>query len=567
MTTLREPGPAGDIDIEQPDVLVVGGGPVGLAATAGLGTRGLRVLTVDAGDGAATYPTAESIDTRSMEWLRQLGIADAVRDSGFPDDFPRDIAFVTRLSGYELTRFRRPGNRARLLPTAGLSPEGAVWWPKFWFDTALRDRALQLPNVQLRYRWRCAAVTQTSRGVIAHLVRPDGTTRQVTAPYLVGCDGARSSVRRGLGIRMEGSPAEAVWEGAFAEIPGLLDAIDLPPTVQYYTLRPRRAIFGSLDGKELWRITYPLAAGEEPTPGEVIATIRECAGLPGLAVTLRDTRLWTGHTIVASSFRRGRVFLAGDAAHQMWPSGGHGMNTGIGDVHNLSWKLAAVLRGEAGEGLLDSYEAERKPVAVRNTSRAAFNYQADLALTAGPVLDDPGAAGEAARASVAAQVAATREREWRSLGVQLGYRYENSPAVVPDGTPEPPDNPSRYQPACRAGHRAPHLELPGGRSVLDLFGRGFVLLQATPAAPASAWAAAFRARGAPLELADISAARPGSRYPAELVLVRPDGFVAWAGAAADTRVGEVADTVLGLAAAGQHSAVISQRSAAGGRRC
>jgi 2-polyprenyl-6-methoxyphenol hydroxylase-like FAD-dependent oxidoreductase len=560
MRPFAEPGPTGDIDTERIDILVVGGGPVGLAAALDLGRRGLRVLLVDAGDGAASYPTAESIDTRSMEWLRQLGIADAVRDSGFPDDFPRDIAFVTRLSGYELARFRRPGNRARWLPTAGLSPEGAVWWPKFWFDTALRDRAMELPNVRLRYRWRCESVAQTQHDVTAHLACSDGTARDVTAPYLVACDGARSSVRRGLGIRMEGSPAEATWEGAFAEIPGLLDSIGLEPAVQYYALRPRRAIFGSLDGKDHWRVTYPLAAGEEPAPDEVIATIRECAGRPGLPVTLRDSRLWAGHSIVASSFRQGRVLLAGDAAHQMWPSGGHGMNTGIGDVHNLGWKLATVLRGQAGEGLLDSYEAERKPVAVRNTTRAASNYQTDLALPASAVLDDPGAAGDTARAEVARQIAGTRESEWRSLGVQLGYRYENSPVIVPDGSAGPPDEPTRYEPVCRPGHRAPHAQLPGGRSVLDLFGAGFVLLQTTAlGAPAGAWTTAFGARGAPLEVAGISGAQPGNLYRAELVLVRPDGFVAWTGKA-DADASDVADTVLGLAAA-------SERNGTGGARC
>jgi 2-polyprenyl-6-methoxyphenol hydroxylase-like FAD-dependent oxidoreductase len=561
MRPFAEPGPAGDIDAGRIDVLVVGGGPVGLAAAVDFGTRGLRVLLVDAGDGGATYPTAESIDARSMEWLRQLGVADAVRHSGFPDDFPRDIAFVTRLSGYELARFRRPGNRARRLSTAGLSPEGAVWWPKFWFDSALRESAVKLPNVQVRYQWRCESVTQTRGEVTAHLVRPSGAIRTVTAPYLVGCDGARSSVRRGLGIRMEGSPAEAVWEGAFAEIPGLLDATGLAPAVQYYTLRPRRAIFGSLNGKDLWRVTYPLAAGEEPPPEEVIATIRACAGLPGLAVTLRDSRVWTGHTIVASSFRQGRVFLAGDAAHQMWPSGGHGMNTGLGDVRNLGWKLTAVLHGQADEALLDSYQAERKPVAVRNTTRAASNYQADLALPAGAILDNPGPAGAAARAEAARQITGTREREWRSLGVQLGYRYENSPVIVPDGSAEPPDEPTRYEPACRPGHHAPHIELPGGRSILDLFGGGFVLLQTTaPIAPSSAWTAAFHGRGVPLEVADVSGAQAGRLYPAELVLVRPDGIVAWAGKAENAWPGEIADTVLGLAAAGQ-------RSGAGDRRC
>jgi hypothetical protein len=237
------------------------------------------------------------------------------------------------------------------------------------------------------------------------------------------------------------------------------------------------------------------------------------------------------------------------------------MNTGLGDVRNLGWKLTAVLHGQAGEGLLDSYQAERKPVAVRNTTRAASNYQADLALPAGAILEDPSPAGEEARAEAARQIAGTREREWRSLGVQLGYRYENSPVIVPDGSAEPPDEPTRYDPTCRPGHHAPHVELPGGRSILDLFGGVFVLVQTTvPTASASAWTAAFRARGAPLEVADISGAQVGRLYPAEFVLVRPDGIVAWAGKAASARPSEVADTVLGLAAAGR-------RSGAGDRRC
>jgi|SRR5882757_9166210 len=548
MSALGESGPTGDIDMARPDVVVIGGGPVGLAAAVDLGVRGLAVLLVDAGDGAANYPTAESIDARTMEWLRQLGIADAVERSGFPDLYPRDISFVTRLSGYELTRFRRPDNARRREPTTGVSPEGPVWWPKFWFDTALRDRALELPNVALRYRWRCEGISQTEHAVTAHLVAADGTRHDAASQYLLACDGARSTVREQLGIRMEGSRAEAVWEGAFVEIPDLLATIELDPAVQYYTLRPRRSIFGSLNGKDLWRVTYPLAAGESPTDEDVIATIRDCIGIPDIPVVLRDSRLWAGHTVVAASYRQGRVFLAGDAAHQMWPSGGHGMNTGIGDVHNLAWKLAAVVRGGAGERLLASYQAERKPVAVRNTARAAANYRADLALPTDAVLDDPEAAGERARQAAARLVRATRDAEWRSLGVQLGYRYEGSPIVVPDGTVEPADEPTSYEPAARPGHRAPHVVLPDGRSTLDLFGGGFVLLHTGAAMDPRLWDEAFHARHVRLDIVDVSRAQLAEAYPAELVLVRPDGIVAWSGKQADPDIASIVETVLGIGA-------------------
>ncbi|WP_319449815.1 MULTISPECIES: FAD-dependent monooxygenase [unclassified Mycobacterium] len=546
MNPLTGPGPTGDIDVDAVDVCIVGGGPVGLAMAVDLGTRGVRVLLVDEGDGSVNYPTAESIDTRSMEWLRQLGISDALQRSGFPDDYPRDIAFVTRLAGDELVRFDRPTNGQRHLPTGGVSPEGPAWWPKFWFDTALRDRAAELPTVCVRYQWRCESVDVNSDDEVGvRLAQVGGSSRRVAAKYVVACDGARSGVRRQLGIPSEGSQAEAVWVGAFVEIPELLDRIDLAPAAQYYMLRPRRAIFGSLNGKDLWRVTYPLRDGEHHDDDEVIATIHASIGQDDVSVVLRDAREWAGHTVVSRSYRHGRVFLAGDAAHQMWPSGGHGMNTGIGDVHNLSWKLAAEIRGEAGPALLDSYEVERRPVALRNTRRAQHNYLADIALPTGADLELQDSAGRAARADAEALVTTTRKPEWSSLGVQLGYRYERSPVIVPDGTVEPVDEPTVYVPYCRPGHRAPHVMLPDGRSTLDLFGAGFVLLSTSGSEVPGVWAATFESVGARLNVVDVSTPEARVHYSADLVLVRPDGFVAWMGPANADDVHAVAARVLG----------------------
>jgi hypothetical protein len=328
---------------------------------------------------------------------------------------------------------------------------------------------------------------------------------------------------------MDGQPGEAQWQGVFAEIPQLLDLVPGGAAAQFYALRPRRAIFGALNGKDLWRVTYPLQPGETHQESDVLDTIRASIGAPDIAVTVVDSRTWSGQTVVASAYRHARVFLAGDAAHQMWPSGGHGMNTGIGDVHNLGWKLAMVLRGTAGQSLLDSYEAERRPVAQRNTARAQSNYRADVALPTDAALDGVGQAADAARAAAADAVVRTRAREWSSLGIQLGYRYTDSPVIIPGDQVDPVDDQSSYTPAGLPGHRAPHIELPDGRSTLDLYGRNFVLLVAADGAETSGWTAAFAALGVPLDIVDGVAWGAAECYGAPLTLIRPDGFIAWAG--------------------------------------
>ncbi|MEI6723291.1 MAG: hypothetical protein WCO67_21215, partial [Betaproteobacteria bacterium] len=191
-------------------------------------------------------------------------------------------------------------------------------------------------------------------------------------------------------------------------------------------------------------------------------------------------------------------------------------------------KLDAVLAGWGGERLLESYEAERRPIGVRNVEEAASNRAADGDLPSDPLLEAPGPEGDAARKRVGDTILATRWKEWNTLGVQLGYRYANSPVIVPDGTPQPPDVPSEYVPSTWPGCRAPHAWLSPGRSTLDLFGRGFVLLRFGTARGTALASAAQRA-GLPLETVDIADASIAALYAAPLVLVRPDGHVAWRG--------------------------------------
>ena len=529
MSLRSAPGPTGDITTDAYDVVVVGGGPVGLATAIDLGTRGRSVLLVERDDGVVRYPTAESIDAASMELLRRWGISDAVQRSGFPADYQRDIAFVSHMTGYELARFSRPSNADRRETTMGLSPEGGVWWPKFWFDPALRDRAAAEPTVDLRFQWEFTGFHDGPDGVRIQVCSPEYGPRTIDARFLVACDGAGSPIRKTLGIQSvrDSDDVRARWQGAYVRLAGLRERIPHAPAVQYYLVNPRRIILGSLDGADLWRVTYPLADSELPNSDAVQATVADATGSRPEAVEVIDAREWSGDAVVAESFRSRHVLLAGDAAHRMWPSGGHGMNTGLGDVANLGWKLDAVLSHWAPDTLLDSYTAERRPHCEGMVQRAWHNYRADNAIISDPTLDNPDQV--AARERVGKQIVATRQTEWRSLGAQLDVRYAASPLIIADGTPEPAADTETYEPTARPGHRAPHVALPDGRSVLDLFRGCFTLLNLTTDAPSSALVEAFHTRHVPLDVEHLNSEDARRIYGCAVALIRPDGIVAWRG--------------------------------------
>ncbi|WP_371574637.1 FAD-dependent monooxygenase [Streptomyces sp. NBC_01314] len=512
-------------------VLVVGAGPVGLSLAIELGGRGVPVTVIDQGDGRVPFPAGEAIFSRTMEHLRRWGRAEEARaESAPPTDYPHRTVFATSVTGHVLAEFDHGVTNRSPGVYGPLTPEGPAFLSKFSFLPLLERTARSLPGVEIRFGTRLETFEQDSDGVLA-VVRDleSGASETLAGAYLVACDGGRSAVRRTLGIEFEGMFAQGQNFAVHFRAPQLLDLLKERsggPAVQIHTLSsPRRPYITVVNGVDEWRLSVYL--DEEPEPGDAVAWVHEAVGAP-IDVEILTAQPWSGHCVVARSYRAGRVFLAGDAAHLLWPKGGFGANTGIGDAVDLGWKLAAVLQGWGGPGLLDSYEPERRPIAVRNVTEASSNWTSDSRLTPDAVLYRADAEGERARDEMGELIRRSRGKEFRCTGVQLGYRYSGSPICVPDGTPEPPDEPDDYVPSTWPGCRAPHLWMPDGSSVLDHFGRGFVLVISGSADP-SALVKAAAQRGVPLtllRLADPAAAR---LYERPLVLVRPDGHVGWRG--------------------------------------
>ncbi|MER7692468.1 FAD-dependent monooxygenase [Streptomyces sp. NPDC097610] len=531
-------------------VLVVGAGPVGLSLAIELGWRGVPVTVIDQGDGRVPFPAGEAIFSRTMEHLRRWGCAEEARSaSAPPTDYPHRTVFATSATGHVLTEFDYGVTNGSPGMYGPVTPEGPAFLSKFSFLPLLERTAQDLPEVEIRFATRLERFEQDADGVRA-MVRDleSGIPETLTGEYLVACDGGRSSVRRTLGIEFEGMFAQGQNFAVHFRAPQLQDLLRERlggPAVQIHTLSSeRRPYITVVNGVDEWRLSVYLE--EDAEPRDAVAWVHEAVGAP-IDVEVLAAQPWSGHCVVAGKYRAGRVFLAGDAAHLLWPKGGFGANTGIGDAVDLGWKLAATLQGWAGPALLDSYEQERRPIAVRNVTEASSNWRADSQLVPDALLDRADAAGEQARRETGKLIRQSRGKEFRCMGIQLGYRYSGSPICVPDGSPEPPDEPDEYVPSTWPGCRAPHVWLPDGTSVLDHFGRGFVLVVSGPADPAPLVEAAHH-RGVPLTVIRLTEPAAASLYERPLALVRPDGHVGWRGEQAPTDPVAVLDRLRGAQA-------------------
>ncbi|MCV9999302.1 FAD-dependent oxidoreductase [Pararhizobium sp. YC-54] len=528
------------------DVAIAGGGPFGLMIANELGRRGVSVILFDEKSSTAFNPQANATQARTMEHFRRLGFAEEVRALGLPEDFPTDIAYFTRYAHCELARFRLPSARQAREKVATMSGSwSAAELPhrvsQKFVEQVLRRQAEALENVEVHYGWSVSCFEDTGEKVLVQAKDVEsGTERTVRSKYFIGADGAKSAVRKSLGIRYEGDGG-AIRDffggrmfALYLRCPQFYEVVPFAPAWMNVTFNPdRRAFMAAVDGKGEFAFHTQLRQGEtdaDISDSQAIAMFQAAVGFPVEAEILSRGTWMAGYALVAEKFGSGRVFLGGDAVHLFTPAGGLGYNTAVDDAVNLGWKIAAVVKGIAPQSLLETYEMERRPMALRNTgfakrfAESIGNYapQADL--------EADTERGEAARRAAGAYLEAHGRAEFNIPGITFGSRYDHSPAILTDALQPQEDAPDVYLPTAAPGGRAPHAWLESGVSLYDLFGFEWSLLRfSRSSSPGDALIAAARAAGMDLTVVDLDRADISSFYEEPLVLVRPDQIVAWRG--------------------------------------
>ena len=484
-------------------MLVVGAGPAGLSMAILLRRLGLDAMVVERRGGVNPHPRARSVNVRTAEIMRQWGVLDDIEAVSLPLPWTEQFVYCETLAGTEIGRV-----------TTGVQPVvgGVELSPAPWLLTSqdrieeillrhLLDHPQNRPHshpqhvaeAQVCWDTELVEVAQDGDHVTAEVRGPSGT-RHLTARWLVGADGAASAVRRSLGIEMTGIPSFGTMINCqfYADLGPWTDH---RPAALYWTTSPARNVFQKIDTDDRWlcQINYDPSQHqpEDFTVDTAAEWIRRSIGadLPeDFDLRVTDVIPWVMSSTVAERFRVGQVFLIGDAAHQLPPTGGFGMNTAVQDAHNLAWKLAAVADGHAGEALLDTYETERAPIAQYNADRSRENSRSVGRIRR--LIESGTATVEERRAALESSA---RYGNW--LGMDLGLHYEEG-CLIPDGTEPPPaDDPvSDYVPTARPGHRAPHQPIrrdgtssrpsrdpqstlsPVPQSTLDLYDTQFVLL-------------------------------------------------------------------------------------------
>ena len=537
-------------DVRSVPVLIVGGGPVGLGLARDLGWRGIECMLVERSDGTVFHPRANTVNSRTMEFCRRWGVAGAVQAAGAPPEFSQDILYVTGLQGRTIAHIERPDyGSAKPLPT---TPERSQRCNQLFFDPVIRELASSFDTVTLAYKTQFESFERTGDGGVKATVRnlDSGDTSQIEARYLVACCGGNSAVPAAIGSAMEGVQVISYNLNCFIKIPELWKHHDKPNVAFYFMTGDATGAnsFIELDGHELWRMGLTSSTG--PLSADTVDVHSILQKLIGKDVPyeLISTLPWTCRSIVADTWSDGPVFLAGDAVHQHSPAGGFGMNTGMGDAVDLGWKLAAMIEGWGGEGLGASYQDERRPVAQRNVAQATGNREVDYCAYPGDVLDADTPEGTELRKRLEEEILREKTSQFVSHGIALGYRYDASPIVAGDGTEAPPLTVAQYVPTTYPGARAPHAWIDENTSTIDIFGKGFVLMNFSGEdTGADTFQAAADQRGMPLRIVDSDDADIAALYERKLVLVRPDGHVAWRGDGMPDDTGALLDQVRGAA--------------------
>jgi 2-polyprenyl-6-methoxyphenol hydroxylase-like FAD-dependent oxidoreductase len=511
-------------------VIIVGAGPVGLTLAIDLGRRGVRCILLEQKDAPQFLPKMERCNARTMEIYRRLGIAQKIRDAGFPRDAPMDVFIVTSLVEPPLLHLPYPSVAQAQADIAACTDGSMPLEPyqlisQYTLEPLLKSVAETLPSVDVRYGCEFLAFGQDSDGVRARVKRGH-TTSELSAQYLVGCDGGASAVRRQLGIKLQGDANLLQLRQALYRCDDLFERIPIGKGRHYHVADAHSTFLIVQDSTRHFTLHAVV-----DSDAEMKTMFEQTVAMP-VQYEMLSCAPWRQNLLLAESYGQGRVFLAGDAVHLVVPTGGLGMNSGVGDAIDLSWKLAAALKGWGGPRLLASYEIERRQIGARNVEASRHASRGRRAWRAAyrPNIRDQTPEGAETRANLARIADVEQRKSNEMIGAELGYRYAGSPVIWPEEGEVPQPNFMTYEPTTWPGARLPHVWLAEGMALHDRIGDGYTLLRLAGAqADSGPLARAFAGRAAPFTVLDIDGARPRDVYGHDLLLVRPDLHVVWRG--------------------------------------
>ncbi|WP_298283579.1 FAD-dependent monooxygenase [Novosphingobium sp.] len=527
------------------DVIIAGAGPVGLCLAIDLGRRGVRTLLLERNETTAPWPKMDRCNGRTMEMFRRLGIADKIRALGYPSDNPMDVFLLRTLAEEPLATLRYQSvDETRAVIAArrdgSLTCEPYQLVSQNAVEPFLKDLAEATPNVDVRYGHEVLGFTQDDFGVTVKVAGG----RSFDASYLVGCDGGRSVIRKELGIELTG-------QGGLRDLTQVIfwseDLYESIPSGKgrHYCL-PLGCSFTAQGNRKEFTFHNPY-----PADSDFKRIIADAIGFP-CDFTITQVVPWRHHLLLADRYRDRRVMIAGDAAHLVIPTGGLGMNTGVGDAFDLSWKLAGTVQGWGGPGLLDSYEAERRPVAARNIEASGWAARSVIkwGVLFQPVVHEDTPMGQMKRRRLTEAFAEYHSRMYGPegygmIGVEYGYSYAWSPIVADEPNNVPEWQISTYHPHARPGVRLPHMWLDDGTPIQDSLGDSYTLLDLCGDVDNALIEAAFAAIGAKLETRRFVQEDLRAVYGAEVLILRPDLHVGWRGNSAPADPAAVAKLLTG----------------------
>ena len=524
--------------MKEVSVLITGGGSVGLSLAAELGWRNIDCMVIEKADGLNNHPRANAVANRTMEYYRRWGIDKEITEAGIPPDHPADYYWVSSLHGKQLHRISLPPFKKirEVKDAGGYVKEEHTWSPYLKTITGqneveqvILNYIYSLSNIDMKFNYELKNFDQDSLGVICKVKNnKTGKIEDIKCKYLIACDGGKSMVREKLNIGLTGRADMAKFVSIYFKAPDFMKCHKFGTANIFFPLHKDYAGFLlNWDGGTTFTYHLMLKPGQLWNKINAKNSIEAVLG-KSTDIDILSIQPWSAHALVADKYHDNRVIMAGDAVHLFTPTGGFGMNTGVSDAIDIAWKVQAMVEGWGGNKLIDSYFDERHPIGIRNTREAADCFdQLNSVMVHGDILDEESDRADKLREELSLNLK-EQDKLIASSGTLLGYRYNNSSIIIPDGTQETIDNPRKYIPTARPGHRAPHIWLEEGVSIYDKFGKNFTLLVIShDVSDANILICEAKNIGIPIKLLKINDQDVLNLYKNKYVIIRPDLMVAW----------------------------------------